>query len=121
LNLIAALVGKTFPDNNITALLANNATNADQQPLVDLFRSAGLDKVVLAQDYAKLQLSLQHDQSLCGLLQGGNSYVFNGVPTAHTILCVFQAKATGTTRHMYRYVVFIPLINEILTPRGINS
>jgi hypothetical protein len=113
LNLIAALIGKTFPGNNITALLANNATNADQLPLVDLFRSAGLDEVVLAQDYAKLQLSLQHDQSMCGLLRGGNSSVFNGVPTAHVILCAFQAKATGTTRHMYWYVIFIPLINAI--------
>jgi hypothetical protein len=77
LNLIAALVGKRFPSNNITDLLANNATNANQLPLVNLFRSAGVDKVVLAQDYADVQLSLQHDQSMCGLLQGGNSSVFN--------------------------------------------
>jgi hypothetical protein len=121
LTLIAALVGKTFPNSNITDLLANNATNANQLPLVDLFRSAGLNDVVLTQDYAELQLLLQHDQSLCGLLQGGNSSEFQGVPTAHPILCAFQAKATGTTRHMYRYVVFIPLINAILTPRGIND
>jgi hypothetical protein len=100
LNLSAALVGKTFPDDNIMDLLATYATNADQLPLVDLFRSAGLDEVVLAQDYAELQLSLQHDQSLCGLLRGGNSSVFNGVPTAHAILCAFQAKSTGATRHM---------------------
>jgi hypothetical protein len=105
-----------FPDYNITELLANNATNADQLPLVDLFRNAGLDDVVLAQDYAELQLSLQQDQSLCGLLQGGNSSLFNGVSTAHAILCAFRAKATGATRHMYRYVVFIPLLNAILTP-----
>jgi hypothetical protein len=121
LTLIVALVGKTFPEDNITDLLANNATNSDQLPLVDLFRSAGLKDVVLAQDYAELQLSLQHDQSLCGLLQGGNSSLLNGVPTAHPILCAFQAKATGTTHHMIRYVVFIPLINAILTPRGIND
>jgi hypothetical protein len=121
LNLIAALVGKTFPDDIITDLLANNATNTDQLPLVDLFRNAGLDDVVLAQDYTELQLSLQHDQSLCGLLQGGSSSLFNGVPTAHAILCAFQAKATGATCHMYRYVVFIPLLNEILTPRGISD
>jgi hypothetical protein len=68
LNLIAALAGKTFPGNNITALLANNAANADQLPLINLFRTAGLDKVVLAKDYAELQLSLQHNQSMCGLL-----------------------------------------------------
>jgi hypothetical protein len=37
LNLNAALVGKTFPDNNIMALLANNETNANQLPLVNLF------------------------------------------------------------------------------------
>jgi hypothetical protein len=47
--------------------------------------------------------------------------VFNGVHTAHAILCAFRAKATGATRHMYRYVVFIPLINAILTPQGING
>jgi hypothetical protein len=121
LNLIAAVVRKTFPDDNITDLLANNATNADQLPLVDLFRNAGLDDVVLAQDYAELQLSLQHDQSLCGFLQGGNSSLFNSVPTAHAILCAFWAKATGATRHMYRYVVFIPLLNAILTPQGISN
>jgi hypothetical protein len=121
LKLIAALIGKTFPKDTITVVLAHNKTNADQLPLVDLFRSCGLDNIVLAQDYAKLQLSLQHDQSICGLLWGGNSPVFNGVPTAHTILCAFRAKATGATRHMYRYVVFIPLINAILTPRGIND
>jgi hypothetical protein len=56
--LIAALVKKTFPDDNITDLLANNATNTDQLPLVDFFRNAGLNNIVLAQDYAKLQLSL---------------------------------------------------------------
>jgi hypothetical protein len=120
-NSIAALVGKTFPDDIITDLLANNTTNTNQLPLIDLFRNAGLDDVVLAQDYAKLQLSLQHDQSLCGLLQGGNSSFFNGVPTAHAILCAFRAKAIGTTRHMYRYVVFIPLLNAILTPQGISD
>jgi hypothetical protein len=48
LNLMAALVGKTFPDDIITDLLANSATNADQLPLIDLFRNAGLDDVVLA-------------------------------------------------------------------------
>jgi hypothetical protein len=37
LNLIAALVGKMFPVNIITDLLANNATNTNQLPLVDLF------------------------------------------------------------------------------------
>jgi hypothetical protein len=116
LNLIAALVGKTFPEDTITDLLANNETNADQLPLVDLFRSSGLADEVLTQDYAEHQLSLQHDQSICGLLGGGNSSVFNGVPTAHAILCAFRAKATGTTRHMYRYAEFIPLINAILTP-----
>jgi hypothetical protein len=121
LNLIAALVGKTFPKDTITDLLANNETNADQLPLADLFQSCRLDNVVLAQDYAGLQLLLQHDQSICGLLRGGNSSVFNGVPTAHAILCAFRAKATGTTRHMYRYVVFILLIYAILTPRGIND
>jgi hypothetical protein len=121
LKLIVALVGKTLPEDTITDLLANNETNADQLPLVDLFRSAGLNDIVLAQDYAELQLLLQHDQSICGLLRGGNSSVFNGVSTAHAILCAFWAKATGTTRHMYRYVVFIPLINAIRTPRGINN
>jgi hypothetical protein len=48
LNLIAALVGKTLSDNIITDLLANSATNADQLPLIDLFRNAGLDDLVLA-------------------------------------------------------------------------
>jgi hypothetical protein len=86
-----------------------------------LFRSCGLDDVVLAQDYAGFQLSLQHDQSICGLLRGGNSPVFNGVPTAHAIFCAFRAKATGATRHMYWYVVFILLINAILTPQGIDD
>jgi hypothetical protein len=47
--------------------------------------------------------------------------VFNGVPTAHAILCAFRAKATGVPRFMYRYVVCIPLLNAILTPRGING
>jgi hypothetical protein len=47
--------------------------------------------------------------------------MFNGVPTAHAILYAFRAKATGATRHMYRYIVFIPLINAILTPRGIDD
>jgi hypothetical protein len=121
LNLIAALAGKKFPDNIITDLLVNNATNTNQLPLIDLFRNAGLEDVVLAQDYAELMLSLQHNQSLCGLLQGGNSSLFNGVPTAHAILCAFWAKATGATRHMYRYVVFIPLLNAILPPRGISN
>jgi hypothetical protein len=68
LNLMAALVGKSFPGNIITDLLANSATNADQLPLIDLFRNAGLDDVVLAQDYTGLQILLQHDDSLCGLL-----------------------------------------------------
>jgi hypothetical protein len=68
LNLIAALVGKTFTNDIITVQLANNATNTNQLPLVDLFRNAGLDNIVLAQDYADFQLLLQHDQSLCGLL-----------------------------------------------------
>jgi hypothetical protein len=121
LNVIVALVGKTFSEDTITDLLANNATKNDHLPLVDLFRSDRLDDVVLAQDYAELQLSLQHDQSIRGLLRGSNSSMFNGVPTAHAILCAFRAKATGTTRHMYRYVVFIPLLNAILTPRGIND
>jgi hypothetical protein len=122
LNLIAALVKKKmFPNDNITNLLADNATNADQLPLVDLFQNAGLDNVVLAQDYAELQLSLQHTQSLCGLLQGGNSSLFNRGPTANTILCAFRAKATGATRHIHGYVVFISLLNAILTPRGISD
>jgi hypothetical protein len=47
--------------------------------------------------------------------------LFHGVPTAHAILCAFQAKATGATRYMYRYVVFIPLLNVILTPQGISD
>jgi hypothetical protein len=92
-----------------------------QQTPIDLFRTAGLHNVVLAQDYIELQISLQHDTSLCGLLRGGNSSVFHGVPTAHAILCAFRAKATGVPRFMYRYVVFIPLINVILTPWGINN
>jgi hypothetical protein len=54
LNLMAALVGKTFPDDIITDLLANSATNADQMPFIDLFRNAGLDNVVLVQDYIEL-------------------------------------------------------------------
>jgi hypothetical protein len=54
LKLIAALIGKTFPDDTITDLLAHSKTNADQLPLVDLFRDCGLDDVVLAQDYAEL-------------------------------------------------------------------
>jgi hypothetical protein len=73
LNLMATLVGKTFPDDSITDLLANSAITTDQLPLIDLFRTAGLHNVVLAQDYIELQISLQHDNSLCGLLQGGNS------------------------------------------------
>jgi hypothetical protein len=121
LNLMAALVGKMFPNDIITDLLAINATNADQLPLIDLFRNAGLDDVVLAQDYIQLQISLQHDDSLCGLLRGGNSSLFHGVPTAHAIICAFRAKATGATRYMYRYVVFILLLNTILTPRGISD
>jgi hypothetical protein len=119
--LIAALIGKTFPVSTSTHLLAHNQTNANQLPLIDLFRDCGLDNVVLAQDYAGLQLSLQHDQSICGLLQGCNSNVFQRVPKAYVILCAFRAKATGATRHMYRYVVFVPLINAILTPRGIDD
>jgi hypothetical protein len=121
LNLMAALVGKTFPDNSIKVLLEVNETNTDQLPLIDLFQLAGLDEVVLAQDYCQLQLSLQHDRTICGLLQGSNSNAFDGVPTAHAILCAFRAKATGAPRFMYRYVVFIPLLNAILTPRGIND
>jgi hypothetical protein len=121
LELIVALIGKTSPVSTITHLLALNQTNADQLPLVGLFRDCGLDNVVLAQDYAELQLSLQHDQSICGLLQGCSSDAFESVPKAHAILCAFRAKATGATRHMYRYVVFIPLINAILTPRGIHD
>jgi hypothetical protein len=121
LNLMAALVGKTFPNNSIKVLLEVNATNTDQLPLIDLFQLAGLDEVVLAQDYCQLQLSLQHDRTICGLLQGSNSNAFDGVPTAHAILCAFRAKATGAPRFMYRYVVFIPLLNAILTPRGINE
>jgi hypothetical protein len=121
LNLMAALVRKTFPDNSITDLLEVNATNTNQLPLIDLFQLARLDEVVLAQDYCQLQLSLQHDRTIRGLLQGGNSNAFDGVPTAHAILCAFQAKATGAPHFMYRYVVFIPLINAILTPRGIND
>jgi hypothetical protein len=113
---MAALFGKTFPDNIITDLLKVIATNTDQLPLIDLFQLAGLDEVVLAQDYCQFQISLQHDSSICGLLQGGNSNAFGGVPTAHAILCAFRAKATGAPRFMYRYVVFIPLLNAILTP-----
>jgi hypothetical protein len=116
LNLMAALVGKTFPNNIIMDLLAINATNNDQLLLIDLFRHAGLVDVVLAQDYIQLQIFLQHDSSLCGILQGGNSALFDNVPTAHVILCTFRAKATGAPRFMYRYVVFIPLLNAILTP-----
>jgi hypothetical protein len=115
LDLIAAPVGKMFPDDIITDLLANSATNADQLPLIDLFQNAGLDDLVLAQDYIKLQISLQHNDSLCGLLRGGNGSLFHGIPTAQAILCAFRAKATGATRHMYRYVVFIPLLTAILT------
>jgi hypothetical protein len=37
LNLITALVGKTFPDSTLTGLLAHNKTNANQLPLVNLF------------------------------------------------------------------------------------
>jgi hypothetical protein len=58
LELIAALIGKMFPVSTITYLLELNQTNADQLSLVDLFRDCGLDNVVLAQDYSKLQLSL---------------------------------------------------------------
>jgi hypothetical protein len=47
--------------------------------------------------------------------------LFHDVPTAHTILCAFWAKATGDTRYMYLYIVFIPLLNAILTPRGISD
>jgi hypothetical protein len=54
LKLIAALIGKTFPESTITDQLAHNKTNADQLPLIDLFRDCGLDDVVLAQDYAEL-------------------------------------------------------------------
>jgi hypothetical protein len=118
---IAALIGKTFPGSTITDLLAHNQTNADQLPLIDLFQDYGLDNIVLAQDYIKLQLSFQPNQSICGLLQGCNSKAFKGVPKAHAILYAFRAKATGATPHMYRYVVFIPIINAILTPRDIDD
>jgi hypothetical protein len=121
LNLMAALVGKMFPEDSITDLLTKSAANNNQLPLIDLFRTAGLHNVVLAQDYIELQLSLQHNTSLCGLLRGCNSSAFHGVPTAHAILCAFRAKATGVPRFMYQYVVFIPLINAILTPRGFND
>jgi hypothetical protein len=64
LNLIAALVGRTFPEDTITDLMANNETNADQLPLVDLFRSSGLDNVVLAQDYTEQTTALVTAQSI---------------------------------------------------------
>jgi hypothetical protein len=121
LELIAALIGKTFPVSTITHLLAHNQTNANQLSLIDLFRDFGLDNVVLAQDYGELQLSLKHDQTICGLLQGCNSEAFQSVPKTHAILCAFRAKATGATCHMYQYIVFTPLINAILTPRGIDN
>lgn len=58
---------------------------------------------------------------MIGLLQGISGPNFgNGIiPLAHPLLCAFQADRKGNgTAYMYRYVIYVPLLNTILTPHN---
>jgi hypothetical protein len=97
---MAALIGKTFFDDSITDLLANSATNTNQLPLIDLFRTAGLHNVVLAQDYIELQISLQHDDSLWIAARRQQLRVSRCPYSARHSLCIPGKSNRSSTLHV---------------------
>ena len=115
----ASFTGKTFTDASFNNLLDSNNVNDNVLPLIDLFNDAEMNKVLCAENYILLQDKLHHDSTIFGLLQGRSGKNFGGLmPSAHPIVCAMRARATGETTYMYRYVIYVPMLNAIITPRG---
>jgi hypothetical protein len=115
----ASFTGKTFTDASINNLLDSNNVNDNVLPLINLFNDANMNNVLCAEDYVLLQNNLLQDPTIFGLLQGRSGNNFGGLmPSAHPIICAMRARAVGEKTHMYRYAIYVPMINAIITPRG---
>ena len=86
--------------------------------LIDLFEHSGLDLLGTVQDVMQWATVLNIGPTMSNVLRGIEGPLFgpDRIPMAHPILCAFRADGKGTTNYQYRYVVYVPLINTIITP-----
>lgn len=115
---IFGLLGLTTPTTALNALITIDGENNYTLPLIDLFEHSGLNLLGTVQDVMQWATVLHVRPTMSNVLRGVAGPLFgpDRIPIAHPILCAFRADGKGPINYVHRYVVYIPLINTIITP-----
>jgi hypothetical protein len=115
---VFGLLGLTTPTTTLNDFINIDGANNNTLPLIDLFALSGLNLLVTVQDVMQWATALHVKPTMSNVLRGvaGPLFGLDRIPMAHPILCAFRADGKGTTNCVHRYVVYIPLINTIITP-----